>query len=178
MNKIPGNNYFKKPLIWLGQLLAMLGVFLLASAYQERDLLDESGEQQAPNFVLPLLHPTVDSDTHSLQQLKGKTSIIYFFAPWCNVCRFSMPNLETIYQKGQINAVAVALDYQSKQQVEAFADKLGLTLPIVLGNQQMALDYKIKGYPTYYVLDSELKITERSVGYSSQLGLQYRLNNP
>lgn len=175
MKKAQLTKYSKKALVWLGQIAAMVVVFLLASAYQERDLLDESGKQQAPSFVLPLLESN-GADTFSSEQLKGKTSIIYFFAPWCTVCRLSMPNLESIYQQGDINAIGIALDYQSREEVAGFTSKLDLSLPILLGNTNTGQNFKIKGYPTYYVLNADGKIIERSVGYSTKLGLQYRLS--
>lgn len=85
-----------------------------------------------------------------------------------------MPNLQSAMDDGDINAVAVALDYQSEQQVQDFVADLSLSMPILLGSAQTAKQYKISAFPTYYVIDESLRITARSMGYSSELGIKYR----
>ncbi len=85
-----------------------------------------------------------------------------------------MPNLETAYQQGKLNAIAIALDYQSIAEVKQFTDSLDLTMPVLLGSKSTGQDYKISAYPTYYVIDEQLAITAHSMGYSTELGLRMR----
>ncbi|NMP15298.1 TlpA disulfide reductase family protein [Thalassotalea sp. Y01] len=102
-------------------------------------------------------------------------SIIYFFAPWCSVCRFSMDNLQSLYQRNpDVNIVAVALDFKDKQEVQQFVERMGLEFPILLGNQQVKQAYKVSAYPSYYVLDEQQQIQHKSMGYSTELGLYLR----
>ncbi|CCQ09588.1 putative heme-binding protein [Pseudoalteromonas luteoviolacea B = ATCC 29581] len=151
--------------------LAILAVFLVVSWWQTRGLLSTENSP-APYFSLPTLQqPEL---RFSIKALQGKKTVLYFFAPWCAVCRYSMPNLEKRYRDGSINAVAIALDYQSIAEVEAFTRDLGLSMPVLLGSNNTTSDYRINGFPTYYVVNEELMIISRSVGYSTELGLAVR----
>ena len=44
-----------------------------------------------------------------------------------------MPNLEKAYQQGELNAIAIALDYENIDEITQFTDSLDLTMPVLLG---------------------------------------------
>jgi len=155
------------------QLAVFAVIFIAVTAYQELGMLADNGEQPAPYFSLPTLEN--EHKQISLSELAGQQTVVYFFAPWCSICKFSMPNLDKLHEQQKLNAVAIALDYDSKKAVEAFTQDLDLSMPVLMGNHQIAANFKVKAYPTYYVIDENLKITERSVGYSTELGLRARL---
>ena len=118
--------------------------------------------------------PTLMGENISLNA-KGKTTILYFFAPWCHVCHASISNLQAIYQKNeQIDVIAIALDFTSNQEVQEFTQQHKLTFPIALGNEDIKHTFEISGYPSYYVLSEENVIIGKSMGYSSELGLYLR----
>jgi thiol-disulfide isomerase/thioredoxin len=150
--------------------LAIL-VFYLASAYQTRNLL-KTEHTPAPYFNLPVLNDK--KERFSIAELKGNTTIVYFFAPWCSVCRYSMPNLQSTLIDSDINVIGIALDYKNEQQVIQFIDDLNLNIPILLGNQYTQSNYKVSAFPTYYVIDANLQITAHAMGYSTQLGIAAR----
>ncbi|RZF77334.1 TlpA family protein disulfide reductase [Pseudoalteromonas sp. CO325X] len=152
------------------QIIVIAIVFFAVSAFQQRNLLS-TDHTPAPYFALPQLH---EQGRYSIKELQGQTTVVYFFAPWCSICKVSMPNLQSAMDDGDINAVAIALDYQSEQQVQDFVADLSLSMPILLGSAQTAKQYKISAFPTYYVIDESLRITARSMGYSSELGIKYR----
>ncbi|PCK30922.1 TlpA family protein disulfide reductase [Pseudoalteromonas piscicida] len=157
---------------FIGQVAIIALVFFVVSAFQERNMLSDSQDQVAPSFHLPILD---SNQTYSSIQLRGQQSVVYFFAPWCSVCKLSMPNIDKLHQQGKVNAVAIALDYDSSEAVSEFANSLQLTMPVLLGNKSIAQAYKVKAYPTYYVLDENFTITGRSMGYSTEVGLRARL---
>jgi len=106
---------------------------------------------------------------------QGKTTILYFFAPWCQVCHASIDNLQALYQKNEhLDVIAVAMDFTSSEEVMKFTSQHQLTFPIALGNEAIKQTYKITGYPSYYVLNEENVIISKSMGYSSELGLYLR----
>ncbi|OCQ19972.1 heme-binding protein [Pseudoalteromonas luteoviolacea] len=158
---------------YLINVIIFVVVLSAAFAYQELGMLEDNGRQSAPYFSLPMMSD--ESQRYNISQLQGERSVVYFFAPWCNICRYSMPNIDKLHRLGKVNAVAIALDFQSTEEIEAFSKDLNLSMPILLGNRKTASDYKVKAYPTYYVMDPELKIIERSIGYSSELGIRLRL---
>ncbi|WP_223270201.1 TlpA family protein disulfide reductase [Colwellia sp. C1TZA3] len=108
-------------------------------------------------------------------QASGKKTIVYFFAPWCQVCNFSIDNLQNVYQKNpEINVIAVALDFIDVDEVKKFTNNHQLTFPVALGNESVKADFQVIGYPSYYVLNEENTIIARSLGYSSEIGLYLR----
>ncbi|MBA6252412.1 TlpA family protein disulfide reductase [Colwellia sp. MB3u-55] len=137
---------------------------------RESDMLS-SGEQITPQTVLL---ETLDDKTIELANF-NKTTIIYFFAPWCQICHVSIGNLQEIYEKNQqINVIAIALDYVDKKEVFEFSSQHQLTFPIALGTEQIKHQFKIEGYPSYYVIDDKNTVIAKSMGYSSEIGLFLR----
>ena len=104
-----------------------------------------------------------------------KTTVIYFFAPWCQVCHYSIDNLQSHYiNNSDINVIAVALDYIDKKEVGDFVAQHQLTFPIAMGNETIKSAYNIFAYPSYYVINSKNEVVAKSVGYSTELGLYLR----
>jgi len=107
---------------------------------------------------------------------KGKTGVVYFFAPWCFYCRHSIKNLDELVTSGDLAwARAVALDYGTVDEVRDFVHDTGIHLPVLLGGPKASADWRIRGFPSYFVINGEGKIVSRSVGYSTKLGMQSRL---
>lgn len=143
-------------------------VFFAVHAWQTRDL---PIDQAAPATVLPLL----DGGAAQSAFRAGEAGIVYFFAPWCRVCRASIDNLDDLVADGRIPwATTVALDYADAAEVRAFIERTGVTLPVLLGDGGTAADWSIRGFPTYYIIDAEGRIHSRSVGYSTWLGMWFR----
>ena len=120
---------------------------------------------------------TLMGKTISLTNMKGEhgNTVIYFFAPWCQICHASIGNLQDLYEKNnKINVIAVALDYSSIDEVRAFSKQHHLTFPIALGTEAIKQAYSVSGYPSYYVIDEYNTVISKSMGYSSEVGLYLR----
>ena len=143
-------------------------VFFAVHGWQTRHLpIDEP----APETILALLD---GSGTRSAVTA-GEAGIVYFFAPWCFYCRSSIGNLDDLVDGGAISwASAVALDYTDAAEVQEFTDRTGISLPVLMGNPGTASDWSVRAFPTYYVIDADGRISSRSVGYSTQLGMYLR----
>ena len=106
----------------------------------------------------------------------GQISLIYFFAPWCRVCKLSMSNLNKIQgEMPDLNIQIIALDYESKEEVLEFVKGLGISVPVFFGNEDVRQAWSITAYPSYYVLDKNGVIRARSVGYSSKYGMMAKV---
>jgi hypothetical protein len=44
----------------------------------------------------------------------------------------------------------------------------------LLGHEGLKQQFKIQGYPTYYILDEQQKVLAKSYGYSIALGLKLK----
>ena len=163
---------------WAGRMAGCLRTLLLAglifwgvTIWQARELVPE--KELAPQFRLFAR----DGQTYSLYDAKGKTLLLYFFAPWCTVCHFSIGNLEGLQPKqgeGELLIWLVALSYQSLEEVDVFLQRHQLRYPVLFGDQEMAANYHVGAFPTYYVVDPAGKVAARSVGYSTELGLRWQ----
>jgi thiol-disulfide isomerase/thioredoxin len=152
----------------LFDVVLIAGVFFAVHAWQTRDLpIDES----APETVLALLDGSGISNAIS----DGDAGIVYFFAPWCFYCRTSIDNLDELVKEGVVAwGSVVALDYADAAEVQEFIDETGVSLPVLMGNPATAADWSVRAFPTYYVIDSNGRISSRAVGYSTKLGMRYR----
>lgn len=146
----------------------ILLVFIAVHAWQTRNL---PVDEPAPETVLALLDGTGMAGAVK----PGEAGIVYFFAPWCIYCKTSIDNLDELVAGGAVAwGTAVALDYGNEAEVEAFVQKTGVSLPVLLGHAGTAADWSVRGFPTYYVIDAGGRITSRSVGYSTWLGMRAR----
>lgn len=125
----------------------------------------------APNFEAP----TPDGQIVSLNQLKGKVTIIDFWAAWCGPCRRENPNVVKIYNQYHnqgLEIIGVSLDGSRTQKdpkqtwLNAIEkDKLTWTQ---VSNLQYFQDpvaqlYNITAIPATYILDAEGKIVAKNL---------------
>ena len=153
---------------WTRDILFGLLIIVGFIAYQNRNLLEDDGSVQisSQNFI------TLSGDMYSLAPSDKKT-LVYFFAPWCAVCKMSIANLDVV-DENEYNVVRIALDYQSVEEIMAFAKAAGVKGTVLLGGEPHKERFNISGYPTYYILDEQLQVISHDMGYSTSLGLRLR----
>ena len=147
-------------------------VFFVVLAFQSRNMLATNG-QAAPALV----GTTLAGQPYDLGDAEARPALVYFFAPWCRVCALSSGNLNRLRRwrdTEDIEIVAVALDWDSAEDVRDYVERHDLNVKVVLGDVNVARAWQIQAFPSYYVLDDEHRVVRRDVGYSSQLGLWLR----
>lgn len=125
----------------------------------------------APDFEAP----TPNGDIVTLNQLKGKVTIIDFWAAWCGPCRRENPNVVRVYEKYHdkgLEIIGVSLDGQSRQQnpKKAWLDAIEMdkltwnhVSHLRYFNDPVAKLYNIQAIPATYILDSEGKIVAKNL---------------
>ncbi len=81
-----------------------------------------------------------------------KPILIYFFAPWCPYCSASADNinrLRRLRSEERLAIIIVALDWQERDQILEYAYEHELNVPVIMGNSEIARDWKVQGFPTY-----------------------------
>ena len=155
-------------------LEALVFIVIVAGiqAWRARDLLPNDERTVAPAFELADL----DGRAWRSADLAGKPAVIYFFAPWCGVCAASSPQLRWFHRwRGEdVQVILIGLDYSSPSEVDEYARKHDLTMPVLIGTPAIGAAYRISGYPTYYVIDAQGRIARRDVGLSTVAGLWIR----
>lgn len=71
--------------------------------------------------------------------------------------------------------VSVALAYQDRGQVERYVHENDVDYPVWFGNDELAARLNINSFPTVYFVDREGRISGSAVGYTTTLGLLFRL---
>lgn len=121
---------------------------------------------------------TLLSGSHfELHQSGAPATLVYFFAPWCRVCAASSGNinwLRKIRNDNELRIVLVALDWQTADEVREYAERHEIKVPVVLGESQIARDWNIYAFPTYYMIDSERRVVRRDLGYTTMAGMWLR----
>lgn len=156
------------------QAIIFFLAFQLVSYFRETSMLATDTSIIEHNISDFNAVTTLDKEEVSLLA-QGKTTVLYFFAPWCQVCHASIRNLQALHEDNKaIKVVAIALDYIDDEEVAKFTAQHKLSFPVAMGNEAIKKAFSITGYPSYYVLNKQNVITAKSMGYSSELGLYLR----
>lgn len=162
--------------VWRYGAEALLFVLLLAglSLWLSRHMLPSG--HTAPTERLPRLDMT-DGQLSGHADIRWPAAtdktLLYFFAPWCAVCKVSMPSLNLLPDAG-LRVVVVALDWQNAEEVYGFVRSSGFNGEVLLGDDGLSARWQIDAYPSYYVIDQQGQILHRDRGISTPPGLLLR----
>lgn len=129
--------------------------------------------EPAPRLVLHDL----DDNRVSLSDQRGKTVVLYFFAPWCSVCHASSHNVNVLrqaYPESELAVFAVGLGYETVNELKQFAGKHELSVPVLIGTDETNADYRVSAFPSVYILNGAGEISHRLIGYTTEWGLRLR----
>ncbi len=106
----------------------------------------------------------------TFEGLKGKVSVVYFWATWCEPCQKEAPQLKALYEKHKdlgVDVLGIALDNADK--VKDFVAKHQLPFTIVYGGREAIqlskdLGNSLGGIPFMVVIGRDGKIVERITG--------------
>jgi len=160
----------------LTRLVLEVGVFVVivagVQAWRARDLLPADERAAAPTFRLSDL----GGREWSSADLVGRPAVVYFFAPWCGVCAASSPQLRWFHRwRGDdVQVLLVGLDWPTIAELRDYATRHELPMPVLVGDPATGAAFRVRGYPTYYVLDSEGRVAARDVGFTTAVGLWIR----
>jgi thiol-disulfide isomerase/thioredoxin len=130
--------------------------FAAASSAFAFDLKDTTGQRQR------------------LADLKGKWVVVNFWATWCAPCVKEIPDFAAFAKdKGAaVRVLGIAMDWDETGKVDTdtakikrFAKKVGLTYPMVLGNEASEKTFgKVAGLPTTIIYDPNGKVVFKKTG--------------
>ena len=116
-----------------------------------------------------------DGTTADLQAMsRDKPLLVYYWASWCAVCRFTTPTVEQLWQDGE-NVLTVALRSGNTQQLSKGMGKKGLTFPTHNDERgDLAARWQVSVPPSFLIV-KDGKVVSTTTGWSSGLALKLRL---
>lgn len=153
-----------KEALWL---LLMALVISTALDFWRSPALPEDGP--LPTLILQ------DGTTADLQAMsRDKPLLVYYWASWCGVCRFTTPTVEQLWQEGE-NVLTVALRSGNSIQLQQGMTRKGLTFPTYNDEQgNLAARWQVSVTPSFLIV-KDGKVVSTTTGWSSGLGLKMRL---
>jgi thiol-disulfide isomerase/thioredoxin len=128
-------------------------------------MFQTSGISTAPESTFVLL----DGSKKSTADLKGKVTLVNFWATSCTTCVKEMPHMVQTYEKYKdkgLDFVAVAMSYDPPNYVLNYAQTRNLPFHVALDSRgDVAKSFEdVKLTPTTYVIDKKGNIIKRYVG--------------
>ena len=124
-----------------------------------------TGLTAAPESTFVLL----DGSKISTNNLKGKVTLVNFWATSCATCVAEMPKIIATYDKFKdkgFDTVAVAMSYDPPAYVVNYAETRKLPFKVAIDNTGAVAKAwgEVRLTPTTYVLDKQGQIVKRYVG--------------
>ncbi|MFG1998803.1 TlpA family protein disulfide reductase [Spirillospora sp. NPDC048911] len=113
---------------------------------------------------------TLEGKPLQLADLKGKVTVVNFWASWCAPCRGEAPSLEQVYKENKAKGVEfVGVGFKdSRDNAKAFERKFKVTYPSLFDeNGQITLafrDVPPNAIPSTLILDRQGRVAARIVG--------------
>lgn len=123
------------------------------------------GSTAAPSSTFVLL----DGSKRTTEDLKGKVTLVNFWATSCTTCVAEMPKIVQTYEKYKgrgFETLAVAMSYDPPAYVVNFSETRKLPFPVVIDNTGKVAQAwgDVALTPTTYIVDKRGVIVKRYVG--------------
>lgn len=155
--------------LWAGRagfVVLVLAVFTGVRLYQQRSLIEGPALRLEGLLVDGMAYAPAGPETQPL--------LVYFWASWCPVCRLEHGGIATLAREHRV--VTVAMQSGTGAEVTNFLRELGLPFPVINDpDGALAAAWGVRGVPTFFVVDGQGMIRFREVGYTTALGLRWRL---
>jgi len=153
---------------WQRRLLEaalILGVIFGAQYWQTRGL---------PEGIAPPLVGVL-TDGQTIKVGAGDTAtLVAFWATWCPVCKAEEGNIVAVAKDHRV--IPVAMQSGDAATVLKHLKERGIDLPqLIDADGRHALNWRVRGVPTHFVVDANGVIRFRVVGYATTWGLKARL---
>ena len=121
----------------------------------------------APGFRLEDL----DEQPRSLGDLKpGGLLLLVFYHSGCPTCQMAMPFIGNLARAVKSTNVMIwGVSQDEEDESERFAEVKGLEMPVLVDEEPYPVSqaYGLTNVPTLFLIDSERRIIDQSVGFAS-----------
>lgn len=111
------------------------------------------------------------------KDIKGKVVVIDFWATWCGPCKAAAPTLNAIHDEFKDKGLMVIganlaergpdnKRIQTKDNAVAYVKEHGYGYTFTYGNDDLGKQWKVPGYPTFFIVDKKGVVREVMVGFN------------
>lgn len=114
-------------------------------------------QQQAEEGEVSFTLRDPEGNIHTADEWIGqKPVVINFWGTWCAPCRKEIPDMVRIYNEygDRIEILGIALN-DTPDKVQRFATQFGMDWQMLMGTQEVAMDFGIRGIPTTFFFDAQ-----------------------
>ena len=123
-----------------------------------------------PSLLPALSMQDLDGRTITTDDLRGKVTLVNFWATWCGPCRAEIPDLVKLQARypDHLQIIGVSADEGPVQVVEDFATEFGINYPIVMGTPELSRAFPgVMALPTSFIVDPEGRVVQTHIGLVS-----------
>lgn len=138
---------------------------------------EEAGSKDSGDNVIPAPKFQLKDqygNVHSLEDYKGRTVFLNFWATWCPPCKAELPDIQRLYDEyasqGDDSLVVLGVagpgmgNEKSQEEIITFLEENGYTYPVLMDTDwELFQEYGIYSFPTTFMIDKEGNV----FGYAS-----------
>lgn len=121
---------------------------------------------ELPAFLLP----DIQGEMRSLEELKGRVTMVNFFFPTCGGCNQELPHLKRLYEKYRdfgFSLISINIRPSQNRQLTRWAQNGGYSHPILrTESEKWRKAFRVDGTPTNCLLGKDNTMLKRYEGYS------------
>ncbi|TGK32673.1 TlpA family protein disulfide reductase [Leptospira gomenensis] len=150
-------------LVWI---LLFLGITISLSIFKASDL--------RPGLSLETLRPYQGEKFES----ENKVSIVYFWATWCGVCSTNLPLVKwyaDLLEDSQRFRFVSVEEGENPEELKRYVQERNLRFDVLVADASLLREWKVGGYPSFFVLDRTGKIRFADSGMMNPISFFFRI---
>ncbi len=151
---------------WALDIVLVLAVIFGMHVWQTRNL---------PTGPAPVLQGVLlDGEETSLNDYRGKPVLVHFWATWCPICRTEEDSIDSLAEDYQV--LTVASNSGEAAEIRKYLTDNGLSFPVLMDESGIkGVEWGVRGVPSSFIVDANGQIRHAAVGYTTELGLRFRM---
>ena len=150
---------------------------------EEKKPAEAAGPQPKANLASVFSVYTDAGEKVSLIDMRGKPTVVNFFASWCGPCKMEMPHFEEAYKTygDTVNFMMVnlcAYGNDTKENAKALVAEGGWTFPVYFDTEgEAVMAYNVRSMPTTIFVSADGELVQKRIGMLTKEQLQSDMDN-